>query len=434
MSTAAARSGLYLVEQRPPGPGLTDFALWLRANGCRETTIEDRVSHLVDFSRSNPSFPHVRPMQVSAWIGRPGYAPWTRATYFGHLRSYFTFALENDVLAVDPMGRMRRPKAPRGVPRPLTEAQVDLLLSTARPNMRTRLILGLFAGLRAHEIAKLRGEDVTERDIFVLGKGGQTDSIPTHPRIWAEAQSRPEVGWWFPSNTALGHVTKLAVSTSASRHFTSNGIEGSIHRTRHTYGTELLRAGTNVRVVQSLMRHASLESTMIYTAVDEVERLDGIARLGARTVGRYFAPKATHCDHGHEFTQANTYVTPAGHRQCRICRQVRQGRYYARLARTNGGPQARATHCGRGHEFSEANTYTTPAGRRQCRTCRQATKARYKARRRGSPFALRNPDDIEPTPVLDVGAQPYGRDNPISAEGATYEQAHLVGRAGHDQP
>jgi integrase len=45
------------------------------------------------------------------------------------------------------------------------------------------------------------------------------------------------------------------------------------------HATRLLRAGTNVRVVQQLMRHESLDSTMRYTAVDEVELLDGIGRL-----------------------------------------------------------------------------------------------------------------------------------------------------------
>ena len=59
------------------------------------------------------------------------------------------------------------------------------------------------------------------------------------------------------------------------------GIEGSLHRCRHTYATELLRAGANIRVVQTLMRHASLSSTQIYTAVDENERREGIRRLGA---------------------------------------------------------------------------------------------------------------------------------------------------------
>lgn len=76
-------------------------------------------------------------------------------------------------------------------------------------------------------------------------------------------------------------MTPLCVSTRTTRLFAANGIEGSIHRCRHTYATRLLRAGVNIRVVQELMRHKSLASTQIYTAVDEVERRDGIDRLGA---------------------------------------------------------------------------------------------------------------------------------------------------------
>jgi integrase/recombinase XerD len=353
MSTQPLRS-LSLVPERPPGPGLIDFALWLRSRGCGERTIRDRLEHIEDFTRSHSSFPNVAPMHVTAWIGREGFAPWTRATYYGHLRSYFTFAMENDLLTVDPMARMRRPKPPRGVPRPLTAEQVDLLLSRANRNLRTRLILGLYAGLRAHEVAKIRGQDVDQDNIFVLGKGGRTDQIPTHPLIWAEAQKRPKVGWWFPSNTALGHVSAVTVSTGTSRHFAACGIEGSIHRTRHTYATNLLRAGTNVRVVQELMRHRSLDSTMVYT--NREEKLDGISRLGARDVGTIvpvLVRAATHCPQGHEFTDVNTYTGPRGRRQCRTCRgQDRQRRYNAargllRAALATHHPTATATEDGR---------------------------------------------------------------------------------------
>ena len=281
MSAQPARSGLHLVDDRPPGPGLTDFGLWLRASGCGERTIEDRLDHLADFTRHHPSFPNVNPMHITAWLGREGLAPWSRATYYGHLRSYYTFAVEMEILAVDPMARMRRPKPPRGVPRPLTSAQVDLLLSTAIPVVHTRLTLSLYAGLRAHEIAKIRGEDVDQDSIYVFGKGGVSAQIPTHPLVWALAQTMPRAGWWFPSNTARGYVSPLSVSTGASRHFTACGIEGSIHRCRHTYATQLLRAGVNIRVVQELMRHASLSSTMVYTEVNQAEKLDGIMRLGA---------------------------------------------------------------------------------------------------------------------------------------------------------
>jgi len=180
------------------------------------------------------------------------------------------------------MARMHRPKPGKSVPRPLTPAQVGVVLAAAtNANLHAWLTLGLYAGLRAHEIAKIRGEDVEEDQLFVFGKGGQGKFLPTHQMVWELAQSRPRAGWWFPSCSSTGHVTSMSVTTLTSRLFKANGIEGSIHRCRHTYATQLLRAGVNVRVVQSLMRHASLNSTMIYTAVDEGERRDAINRLVA---------------------------------------------------------------------------------------------------------------------------------------------------------
>jgi len=358
MSAQPAPSGLHLVDERPPGPGLSDFALWLRANGCSERTIEDRIRHVEYFARVHPSFPNVRPMSVTAWIGRPGYAPWSRASYYGHLRSYFTFAMENDVIDVDPMARMRRPHAPQGKPRPLTPSQVDLLLTASagsrNANVGAWLTLALYAGLRAHEIAKIRGEDVTEDSIHVFGKGGTTAEIPTHPAIWALALDRPRQGWWFPSaQSSLGHVRSTSVSTDTTRLFTTCGIEGSIHRFRHTYATTLLRSGVNIRTVQELLRHASLSSTQIYTAVDEDERREGIARLQMRVsaapVDHFKQRQAAHCRKGHALTDANTYVTSDGNRECRTCRRDAQARYRGKLrtALATRHPTATFTEDGR---------------------------------------------------------------------------------------
>jgi integrase/recombinase XerD len=215
-------------------------------------------------------------------VGRPGFAQWTRATYFGHLRSYFRFALQAGLIEVDPMVGLTRPKHGRGVPRPLTPEQVRLVLDSAgNANLHAWLTLGLFAGLRAHEIAKIRGEDVEEDQLYVFGKGAQGAFLPTHPAVWELAQARPANGWWFPTWSACGHVRSLSVSTMTSRLFKAHGIDGSIHRCRHTYATQLLRAGVNIRVVQTLMRHESLSSTQIYTAVDEVERRAAIRLLAA---------------------------------------------------------------------------------------------------------------------------------------------------------
>jgi len=165
--------------------------------------------------------------------------------------------------------RLKRPRPPRGVPRPLTRLQVSDALAAACGNSRAFVLLAAYAGLRVHEIAQLRGEDVTVTSIRVVGKGGRDDPVPTHPLIWAEAQTRPRVGWWFPSHSRTGHLKPDSVSTSVRRLLTSIGCDGHAHQLRHSYGTEILKAaGGNVRVAQVCLRHASLASTMIYTEVE----------------------------------------------------------------------------------------------------------------------------------------------------------------------
>jgi integrase/recombinase XerD len=64
-----------------------------------------------------------------------------------------------------------------------------------------------------------------------------------------------------------------------SRHFHRLGIDGSSHRNRHLYGTELLRNGVNIRVVQELMRHADMATTVRYLGVDEEDKYKAIHGL-----------------------------------------------------------------------------------------------------------------------------------------------------------
>lgn len=258
------------------------FEPYLRANNCGDNTVHYRLAHLADFAKHHPTFPNVTAIEVTNWLGRANYAPWSRATFYGHLHSYFAWAADVGIVAADPMARMRRPRAPKGTPRPLTPEQVGLLMGAARnANLHAWLTLALYSGLRAHEVAKIRGQDVEANQIYVLGKGGRSAFVPTHPLIWEVALSRPRSGWWFPTGSPAGHVSARTVSAITGRLFAANGIEGSIHRCRHTYATNLLRAGVNIRIVQELMRHESLNSTMIYTAVSEGERHDAIALLMA---------------------------------------------------------------------------------------------------------------------------------------------------------
>jgi len=273
---------LVLVDDAPM-TDMSGFADWLRANGCAISTVHYRLAHLADFERHHPNFPNVTRAEITAWLGRPGYAPWSRATFYGHLRSYFGWAAEEaELVAVDPMTKMHRPHVPKGSPRPLTSEQVDLILASATSaRQHAWLILALFSGLRAFEIAKIRGQDVQEDRMFVCGKGGRSAYVPTHAAVWALASTMPRHGWWFPSSSEAGHVSARHVSARTCTLLAANGIEGGIHRGRHTFATRLLREGANIRVVQNLMRHEFLASTEVYLAVDDAECRAAIDLLAA---------------------------------------------------------------------------------------------------------------------------------------------------------
>jgi len=101
------------------------------------------------------------------------------------------------------------------------------VLAAANPKMTAWLTLGLYAGLRSHEIAKIQGQDVQQDKLWVFGKGAKGAFVPTHPRIWDLAQSMPRQGWWFPSRVAGGHVSSMTISTLTTRLFSAQGITGS---------------------------------------------------------------------------------------------------------------------------------------------------------------------------------------------------------------
>ena len=131
-------------------------------------------------------------------------------------------------------------------------------------------------------MAKIRGEDVRQDDLYVLGKGRKSATLPTHPVVWSLAQEYPRAGYWFPHQRIPGHpVGPVSVSRQVTQLFGPLGIEGSSHRCRHTFATNLLRNGVNIRIVQTLMRHDSLATTAAYLHVTDSEQTLAIASLVA---------------------------------------------------------------------------------------------------------------------------------------------------------
>lgn len=108
---------------------------------------------------------------------------------------------------------------------------------------------------------------------------------------------------------------------------------------------------------------------------------------------------ATHCFMGHPFDEENTYWYPNGERLCRECqrRRDREWREKNRPATGEGkGWHANITHCPAGHEYTPENTYISPAGGRNCRACTRIKNREAQRRRRAAAKDARSASQSEP--------------------------------------
>lgn len=209
----------------------------------------------------------------------------TLATYQSYLRAFYGWLEDTGRRGDDPSLKLPTPHAPRGVPRPLSITQVRALLEACTDfrtqQTRAYVTLACYAGLRAHEIAKIRGEDICGDQLRVRGKGGKDATIGVHPKVALLALGMPNAGWWFPSNGIEGHVNRCSVSSAVKRAMVRADVPGTPHACRHFYGTQVLRATGNLRLAQRALRHESPATTAIYTKVFDDELLSAIAAIPA---------------------------------------------------------------------------------------------------------------------------------------------------------
>lgn len=262
---------------------LSSWARRMRAEGLAERTITEWPRVVQRAARHADAGPATMTADqiIDYLAGLP--TAGTRQTYFSALRAWHRWLVTRHVRADNPMDELSRPRAPRGEPHPVATSHIDaLLVSGIRRRTRTAILLGAYQGLRVHEIVKVRGEDIDliGQRFRVVGKGGVDKWMPLHPIIAAEARTYPRRGYWFPSPTRPGRpIRRDSLSAVISRAMDRAEVPGTAHSLRHWLGTELVRSGVNARIVQTLMRHASLATTAIYTLVDSDQQRAGLLAL-----------------------------------------------------------------------------------------------------------------------------------------------------------
>ena len=224
---------------------------------------------------------------------KSGMAKPTQRLHFSAMRTFFKFLAERHGLGVNPLKDVQLPKLEKKLPVVLTAKHIDELLTAplrvdkqAQAPVwmpaRDAAILELFysSGLR---LAELVGLDVASIDPYsesvrVFGKGRKERVVPVGaPALVAiqhyRQQARVEAGPLFISKVRR-RITATNVWLMVRRYLphTSIPMNVSPHKLRHSFATHLLDAGADLRSVQSLLGHASLSTTQIYTHVT-TERL-----------------------------------------------------------------------------------------------------------------------------------------------------------------
>ncbi|WP_415888113.1 site-specific tyrosine recombinase XerD [Neptuniibacter sp. QD37_6] len=257
---------------------LTQFAIWLRPNAVRllACTKADIQAYL-------------------GWRVKERLRPSSTSRMLSCLRGLYRYLLREGEIEEDPVLLIQSPKKGRGLPKTLTEADVEALLEAPELNdpvqFRDRAMLEVLyaTGLRVSELVALKVHEMNLNQgvIRVMGKGGKERLVPLGDEAisWVkryDSQVRPllmgeEVGdVVFPSRRGQ-QMTRQTFWHRVKRHALTAGIDKPLspHVLRHAFATHLINHGADLRVVQMLLGHSDLSTTQIYTHVAQ-QRLQSL--------------------------------------------------------------------------------------------------------------------------------------------------------------
>jgi integrase/recombinase XerD len=241
-------------------------------------------------------------------LNERGFKPASLARRLSAVRQLYRFLYAEGQRGDDPAAVLEGPKRGRSLPKVLSIAEVDALLTEAQrqtddatqtPAARLRamrllcLLEVVYAtGLRVSELVALPAAAARrdQRMLVVRGKGGKERLVPlnqsaktamaTYLALAAEAARDAASKWLFPSFGEQGHLTRQHFARELKALGSACGIAParlSPHVLRHAFASHLLHNGADLRVVQTLLGHADISTTQIYTHVLE-ERLKSLVR------------------------------------------------------------------------------------------------------------------------------------------------------------
>lgn len=262
------------------GRDLLDWAGWLetRRKDFDSAARDDVEAYLIDCNAQ-------------------GLAQSTRARRLSAIKQLYRFAYEEGWRADNPAIQIKGPGRQKALPKTLSLEEVDRLLGAAQTSARaiddrvrnTCLMELLYAtGMRVTELVTLpvtaaRGDP---RMILVRGKGDKERMVPLSPAardalaLWLETRDKLDAAaqkkgataskFLFPSRSKSGHLTRHRFYMLIKELAVAGGVDPTKvtpHTLRHAFATHLLAGGADLRAIQTMLGHADISTTEIYTHV-----------------------------------------------------------------------------------------------------------------------------------------------------------------------
>lgn len=230
------------------------------------------------------------PAKLREWLATLPPSPSSRNIALNGLNAFYDYAIQIGKRRTNPAREIPKMRRNRSVPKALEPDEQGRVVTIAQAEgllVESLVLVMLYAGLRREEARTLEWADVEGwTRLRIVGKGGDERIVPMHDRLtttlraWSTRCDDPR--WVFPSPRMRPRpLSKSWVAAKLWEIGDLADLEDDLHphMLRHTFATNLIEAGVDVRTVQELLGHESLETTMIYLKVRGGKLADAIGML-----------------------------------------------------------------------------------------------------------------------------------------------------------
>ncbi|MBE7679974.1 MULTISPECIES: tyrosine-type recombinase/integrase [Paenibacillus] len=289
---------------------LEAFHIWMKDAGYTGHTVKSYTGDVAEFLSSiqGKSLEQVKKLHVLSFLSRArerGVSDATRNRKHAAVNCFFKSLIELEVLTNNPASGIKKSKTEKNrAPVFLDESGLERFLQSVEGKYRTRnlaifLLMG-YMGLRVGEVHALNCKDYNaeRRTLDVFGKGRKWRTLPV-PEMVAELLTlavEERLSPWRAKEEALFVSQKgkrlsirsiQLISTETFERFqqespTHQRLHYSSHKLRHSFATMMLRRGADLRTVQELLGHASIQTTTVYTHVTSREKEEAMALLDVK--------------------------------------------------------------------------------------------------------------------------------------------------------